>query len=1314
MSRPQISAGSQQSRSGYPPPGTPAQPQLQRQDDTTITMRTYHPGQASTSSQGAWLATRRAQDGEGVDAGDDEGNYDESEQHAWNRALGAASAINAQIKQLCVEDVINPADLATMFRALKAARATSQLHLLYIGGEDKVYPSLGPGLLRLISKLSYALGSALDASQFDISTISAICDGLRTALGKTRSESLFSTAHLGKLKEPLRSVVDTLMQRALACGLPADLKSNHELLSILKLLSRGLKLRFTDPKGQSDTLLSKASETIGDVLWKSLLVIRDWPANPEEKGGNLSSTGMLDTRQLGVVMVQLNTMHKQIQRDLDDEVENGLSGRQLLGQCTLKLCGGNALDEFRLWSRQNDSSSMVKTSPLLARAPLQSVVVSNISNTIKDFFEPGIIPANSPTLPLIITKLVKWMQLTIASGDATPESQSFSNYANCLRVAAEPGLRGQALPVEDEAAYDEVCRLVLEGCATLKPLQAPDDGDIQHVSNLASYVKAMARRQKHPGYLYRNAAGGVIRAMAGHAADVRQPESCSGLLAACVYYMQAGVLAVQAVQPLVDALLKEGTALVKPYWPATLRKQLLQSAVSWWADPRVVRFGNAADVDLLPLFDAIFKCRKAGEESLPYLKALDLIAKRHPAQLANYLPLLSALTGRPVALTDAPGAIAAAIAGHTDEPPVVEIAVDEPPPAPAPTVQKSAPATEPARPGSANWQPIGGVLAKPAAKSGNDGDDGNDGKAAAAHKAKRKKHRPARHEQLPRSEPVTSARSDAAAAGTPGRVSSAGNNANVVPDVTRNIITNITSNAMLNIKARPAAAALLPVAGSDVAGSKAKATVTTTTTTNTKTTTTTANPTEATTTTVTVPGSATKADAHTPGKTQTASGAKAAPASASKAGDTGKSGSGAGQAPTASGAGSTNTAKKPATTQAKMTPASPQPKGTPKEQWQFHFTKSRDDIIDALPSLLEKNPSLLTQNIGNGAAAQPALFHAISRGHPAKTQWLLNQMIWVDIKFDQAEAYRILDAVFAQATLVEPGHKQAVKTFLIACQQMMPDWDNAFVAYLSDRRSTIPPAYGFGPAAAQPVADQKPQKRTRRETEDWKATLAGGTRLKNDVEADVRKHVGKHDLAIPLTSDDYQSFSAATAEKIIKSGRFGDGRDLLLKPDELGRIALMQRIENRDWGMAKAHLNAKLTTEQLLAKDGDQRTAMMMAIDQRHLPMVQDLLDAARRQGGNLLLQVLTARDSVGFTPLILACLNGEPDIVRALLGAGHVAEQLMHNHAGATAYFLARRNGDEGVIKTLLEMADAVGLRDAVMYGIDDLAAKQIAEVRQ
>ena len=99
MSRPMISAGSQQSRSGYPPPGGAQHLRQQRQDDTTITMRTHQPDSASAQDQGAWRDTRSA--GEAADAQDVWEAYDEAdrqggaedEQQAWNSAVGAASAI---------------------------------------------------------------------------------------------------------------------------------------------------------------------------------------------------------------------------------------------------------------------------------------------------------------------------------------------------------------------------------------------------------------------------------------------------------------------------------------------------------------------------------------------------------------------------------------------------------------------------------------------------------------------------------------------------------------------------------------------------------------------------------------------------------------------------------------------------------------------------------------------------------------------------------------------------------------------------------------------------------------------------------------------------------------------------------------------------------------------------------------------------------------------------------------------------------------------------------------------------------------------
>lgn len=1249
MSRPLIAAASQQSRGSYPPPASTSQGQrlAERRDDTTVTMRAHQPDKASARSHEAWLSISDTaidhRDYTGDD--DDEAGDDEADQHRWRRALSAVSAINEQITALCSHDGLNAADLVTLFRALKALRATSQLSLLVDGGEDRICPALGPALVRLINKLSSALGGSLELSDFDIASISAICGGLCAALGTNHGDSLFTTVQLGKLRQPLRMVVDALMRHALVCGLPADQKSNHELLSILKLLSRGLKLRFTDPEGRSDTLLSKTSPAVSEVLWKSLLVIRDWPAHPDEKGGNLSSTGMLDTRQLGVVMVQLNTMHKQMQRDLDDDIEEGLTGRQLLGQCALKLCGGNALDEFKLWSRHDDASSMARTVPVLERAPLSSVVVANIANTIKDFFGSGLIPAASPALPAIVTRLLRWMRSTLQSGEAAPESQSFSNFANFLRIIVEPSLRGQALPVEEVADYDDLCRQVLEVCATLKPVPVPGDGDIQHLTNLASFIKAMARRQQLAGHLYRKAADRVVSAMAGHAAEVRQPESFSGLLAASVYFMQSGLLAVQAVQALVGGLMKNGSALVKPYWPASLRQQLLQATVCWLADVRVTQFGESAAEHVLPLFDVIFICRKPDDEPLPYLKALELIAQRHPTQLQNYLNLLSVLAGRPVALAEAPAAIAQAILGYTAEAPVVEIVVDEPLPAPLPVpvplpLPKATPAVEPARPGSASWQPIGGVLARSPATTESEVDDG---KATAGHKAKRKKHRAANRERLPRSEPVTTTRHYAATAAL-GAVSLPAASVSKVDNISK--VDNVVNIAR---------------AGQNAASITATTKLTSTTNITTTSTTTT------TTTATTVQAKPTPTPTPTPKKAPVAAKPKAAPASL-------------------------------------------QPKGTPKEQWQFHFMKSRDDSIQGLEALLATEASLLMQKIGSGSSAQPALCHAISRGLAEKTNWLLTQMIWQGIALDRAFAFSLLDEVFSQATLVEYGHQQAVKHFLLACENSVPDWGHAFVDYLSSRSAMIPPAYGLGAVAASPAPSEQPAKRTRRETVRTKDIWMGANKLKHEVEADIRAYTGKNDRTLPLTTDEYQAYSASLAEQLIRSGKVGDARHLLLKPNELGRIMLMDRIENRDWSMAKAHLNAKLTTAQLLATDADQRTALMMAVDQRYLPMVQDLLAAARGQGGKVLLDVLTAHDGPGFTPLLLACLNDETDIARELLGSGHVYEQLTYNNAGASAYFMAIRNGNEAVAKLLLDAASPIGLRDVVVDGIREMAARQQA----
>ncbi len=1291
MSRPTISPGSQQSRSGYPPPGAPQQIQRQLQDDTTITIRPHQPGSSSAQTQRAWMDTRNAQsvqdvqvtwDGEGEI--DDDANR-EDEQLAWNRAFGAVSAINTQIRELCSQDAIKSADLTSMFKALKAARASSQLSLLWHGGEDKVLPALGAGLLRLVSKLSQALAdardAALDVREFDTSTIATVCDGLRAAIGMTRSESLFTTVQLSRLKAPMRLLIDTLMQRALDCGLPAEQKSNHELLAILKLLSRGLKLRFKMEDGQSDTLLSKHSEIIGEVFWKSLHVIRDWPANPDEKGGNESYVGMLDTRQLGITIVQLNTLPKQQLRDLDEDMEEGLTCRQLLGQCALKLCGGNALNEFKLWSRPNASPLVEKMAPVLSHAPVSSVVVANISNTIKDFSETSIIPATSPELPSINSKLLRWMKATLLSGDAAPESQSFSNFANFLRSIAETGLRGQPLPVEDVAEFDAICRQVLEGCTQIRPTSSADDGDVQHLANLVSFVKAMARRGKLEGYLYRRSAGSLVRAMTPHAGNVQQAESLSGLLAGCVYFMQSGLLAVQAVQSLVESLLNNCTPLVKPYWQASMRKQVLQAIVGWLSDLRVAQFGDVTHAMVPPMLDAIFTCRKPDDEPLPYLKALQLIAQRYPAQLGNYLPLLSALTARTVTLADAAGVIAQAISSIGDEPPVAVIAVVEP--APTPPAPKPAAAIEPVRPGSVNWQPIGGVLVKPSTTGR---DEGKAGKESNLRLANRKKHRQAKRERMQASEPVANVR-NTAPSGVPATTQATTSN-------TRHIITNLTSSGITHINAMPAAASSTTAPLSTASSSAPTTHSTTISTTNTKNTVPTA-PKAVTATHANKGGNTKAADRHDDQDNDKAN-TGSTMANANKAGgkNTTTKGTNQGASNKLSGKASVST------TSTTNLPKTPQLKGTPREQWQFHFTKSKDDSTQGLDALLSREPALLMQKTGSGTTAQPALFHAISRGQPEKLSWLITQLEERGITLDIATIFPMLDRVFDSATLVGDGHKQALQRFIATCERRVPDWQGAFAAYLKEHGAMIPVGFGLtmAPASASSADTSTSARMTWRERERYKEELRSARQLKNELDAEMLQLTGGR----APTMEDWQTYSAVTAAQLLKKGNV-DG-SLLIEPDADGDIQIMRQVRYEQWKMATSILDAKFTTEQLLARDAKQQNVLMITITKGHAPMVDTLLEVARNQGGDVLLRMLSARDALGNTPLTLASQGGDQALVKLLLNAGYVNEQLMQGSAGVLAFHEAMTRNDVPMANLLMGYAVGLGMEHDFTASLENL----------
>ncbi len=212
---------------------------------------------------------------------------------------------------------------------------------------------------------------------------------------------------------------------------------------------------------------------------------------------------------------------------------------------------------------------------------------------------------------------------------------------------------------------------------------------------------------------------------------------------------------------------------------------------------------------------------------------------------------------------------------------------------------------------------------------------------------------------------------------------------------------------------------------------------------------------------------------------------------------------------------------------------------------------------------------------------------------------------------------------------------------------------------------------------------------TWRGRERYKEELRSARQLKNELDAEMLQLTGGR----APTMEDWQTYSAVTAAQLLKKGNV-DG-SLLIEPDGDGDIQIMRQVRNGQWKMATSILDAKFTTEQLLARDAHQQNVLMITITKGYAPMVDTLLEVARNQGGNVLLRMVTARDDRGNTPLMLACQAGDPALVKIVLNGGHTAEQLLQGDAGARVFQAAMTRGDPSMANLLMGYAMGLGLRD-------------------
>lgn len=525
----------------------------------------------------------------------------------------------------------NPAtdiDLAEAIKLLKMLKwAHGEGHLQCLPRDSALMAALAGQLRLFLSRLGQAVAQGrLLLGRLELEDIHDICNGLSACFGADQASCLFSAGQRDGMAVALRALNQALIAQALKEGLPKDIRSNGMLIDILNWQSRGLKQK----------LFSATDKQIQRLFKASLAMMHQWIA-PDGKGMPSTQVDVMDTRQLGKCMVQLNTIFKYGLLDLDATTQEGSANRKLLGEVALGLCGGLAAG-FRSWRRVGDDNSSS------GRRELETVAVegvTNIANTVKDFLAAGLIAPSAAALPAIIGQLSAWMEAIPPAQLYGRGGQGLGNCCNFLRGMAEHLLAGATLPAEQRARLRQACRRMLrlaEDFANASALES----DVQPLVNLVSFVKVMHKMGGHDHCGLVRLAGRLLAALDRIVDRIEHAESISGLLAGLVYFSANGlVMSGQAVK-LLESLVAKGQALVGPRWSAEGRRHLVEGALLGLD----MSTDKAVHKTCTTLLNALLGLYRPGEERLPYLKAARFLIGDDAQRLQDLQAMLRLLLGR--------------------------------------------------------------------------------------------------------------------------------------------------------------------------------------------------------------------------------------------------------------------------------------------------------------------------------------------------------------------------------------------------------------------------------------------------------------------------------------------------------------------------------------------------------------------------------------------------------------------------------------------------------------------------------------------
>ena len=595
----------------------------------------------------SWRATEKEAD----DPDEESGN-----QEALRSARAALKTITETLSAVTAAGEIDVDSLNALFINIKQAQKRGHLECLRHDAPEALLP-LSARLTNLLTRLS----SEIQSAKFDIACLNAedlhiMFNGLAAAVGESAAYSVFFRADFGKLRKPLRHIIEALLGHASRKQMAQKDWDNTQLLNILNLLSRGLKL----------DLLQANSVVVRAFFSQALDLMKNWTPAAGECSGPTTPVAPLDTRQLGKCMVQLATVIKFSLVDAE-------SCRALVRQLVLGMCGGKALDQCTRWMPAGPGTQISQASHGSQRQELvltpivpDGVEITNISNTIKECLHLGILSLGDSEVQTLVTKLCHLIQKIPFDSKQARSGQRLSNLCNFLREVFEAENANPAHRLRDRATFDTSCKTLLELIPQQAKVLASETNSGQAIVNMISFVKAMDRARIRPANLLRNAAMSLTTALDAVFQTIYAEDSLAGSLSGLQHFALRGLIPADTASSLIHRLFERLEPKTLSRWSAKSRAILMRGAVHGWpATPRVKE-----------VMQTLFDVPAQIDDRFPYLKAACLLIDQDQNWLACHQSVLHRLLpdsrANVISLQDIQQAVAQLAAGEIRVDPLQE------------------------------------------------------------------------------------------------------------------------------------------------------------------------------------------------------------------------------------------------------------------------------------------------------------------------------------------------------------------------------------------------------------------------------------------------------------------------------------------------------------------------------------------------------------------------------------------------------------------------------------------------------------------